>query len=146
MPTKRTPHRPPPRKRTPAFKFTAAQQEEFLTHIRAGMRRGAAADVVFGSDDPACRRKVREYIDTHGEFEILVEDAEIEATEHVEEALYQAAVSGNVPAATKWLELHGRKFEEHRGRPSNKPPDLGDDPFGDLGGVVSLDDRRKKSS
>ncbi len=145
MPTRRTPHRQPPKK--PPFRFTKTQQDEFLQHLRAGMRRGAAAAAVYGDDDPMTRKRIRDFIDAHRSFELLVLDAEREATENVEEALYQAAISGNVAAATKWLEMHGRGFEEHRGRPRSPEPEPVEGAFDDLGagGVVDLETRRKKS-
>lgn len=45
-----------------------------------------------------------DHIALHDDFEAKVIDAEAEATEHVEEALYQAAISGNVAAAKIWLD------------------------------------------
>ena len=51
------------------------------------------------------RRDVLDEIAEDEEFEREVLDAEGEATEHVEEAVYQAAVSGSVAAAKLWLEL-----------------------------------------
>jgi len=79
--------------------MTQDQQEEFLEHMRSGMRRGAAAEVM-----ELTRIDVQSFIRATPEFERLVIDAEELATEHVEEALYQAAVSGSVPAAKLWLE------------------------------------------
>jgi hypothetical protein len=84
--------------------LNAAQQAEFLEHMRAGMRRGAAAEVL-----GLTRREVLDFIADNDEFELAVLDAEGMATEHVEEALYQAAVSGSVPAAKLWLELRKPK-------------------------------------
>ena len=66
------------------------------------MQRGAAAEAL-----DLARQKVREYIATHPAFEAEVEGAELDATEHVQEALYQAAVNGSVSAARTWLELKG---------------------------------------
>lgn len=86
------------------------------------MRRGAAAEVL-----GFARMDVLAFIDDHEDFEALVLDAEGKATEHVEEALYQAAVSGNVQACKMWLDL--------RKRPSStalsvidQPDDDDDDP------------------
>jgi hypothetical protein len=102
-----------------------SQQADFLEHMRAGMRRGAAAEVL-----GLTRREVLDFIDSDAEFELQVLDAEGLATEHVEEALYQAAVSGSVAAAKLWLDMHKPK-------PSMLPmalPDAseGDDDFDDL--------------
>ena len=83
------------------------QQQEFLEHMRSGMRRGAAAEVM-----DLTRLEVQDYIRSDPDFERRVVDAEELATEHVEEALYQAAVSGSVPAAKLWLD---------RARPQRRP-------------------------
>lgn len=80
--------------------MTTDQQEEFLEHMRNGMRRGAAANAM-----GLARKVVLDYISEHEDYETLVLDAEGEATEHVEEALYQAAVSGSVSAAKLWFAL-----------------------------------------
>jgi hypothetical protein len=129
----------PRKKAPPAFRFPPVKQAEFLGHLRAGMRRGAAADTL-----KLERLKVREFIAAHPEFLVLVEDAELDANEHVEEALYQAAISGSVPAAKTWLELKGVQFPEHRGRPANPLPEIPPDPFADLGNVEALDPRRRR--
>lgn len=95
--------------------MTTAQQEEFLEHMRAGMRRGAAAEVL-----GLTRMEVMTFIRENSGFEEQVLDAEGLATEHVEEALYQAAVSGSVPAAKLWLDL---KRPRHASPPMAAPPD-----------------------
>lgn len=64
------------------------------------MRRGAAAEAMGLS-----RREVLDEIAEDPELERDVLDAEGEATEHVEEAIYQAAVSGSVAAAKLWMDL-----------------------------------------
>lgn len=79
--------------------MTRSQRDEFIGHMRNGMRRGAAAEAMGLS-----RMAVMCFIADDDEFRAAVEDAEGQATEHVEEALYQAAVSGNVTAAKIWLE------------------------------------------
>ncbi len=84
--------------------MTGEQQIEFLEHMRNGMRRGAAAEVLGLS-----RRHVIEFISGNEEFEKDVLDAEEQATEHVEEALYQSAVTGSVSAAKLWLEMRKPK-------------------------------------
>jgi hypothetical protein len=97
-------------------RFTVALQEEFLDHLRQGMRRGATAQLLgFG------RMTITNYIEDHPEFEKRVLDAESEATEHVQEALYQAAVSGNVSAARAWLELFPNRVV-HSGVAMPQPP------------------------
>src|SRR4051812_37851280 len=97
---------------TGAYAFnemTPDQQEQFLEHMRNGMRRGAAAAVL-----KLDRIAVQDFIGNDPEYEKRVLDAEGEATEHVEEALYQAAVSGNVAAARIWL-------DQRRPKPSQLP-------------------------
>jgi hypothetical protein len=83
---------------------TEAQKIEFLEHMRNGMRRGAAAEVM-----GLTRREVIETIESDEELSKNVLDAEAMATEHVEEALYQSAVTGSVAAAKLWLELRKPK-------------------------------------
>jgi hypothetical protein len=130
--------------------FTKPKQELFLQQLRAGMRRGAASDVVFG-EDANQRRFVRTYIAEHPTFEKKVWDAEVEATEHVEEALYQAAVTGHVAAAKAWIELQGRGRKaalpeappEAPERPTEVP---GTPDYADLDNVQALDPRRRRES
>lgn len=74
-------------------------QNEVIEHIRAGMRPGAAAEALGFP-----RNVIFDLLEEDEDFAELVRKAEQEATEHVEEALYQAAVSGNVTAARIWLE------------------------------------------
>lgn len=126
------------------FIVTPDQKEEFLEHIRAGMRRGAASDVL-----ELDRRKMRDYIEENADFEAAVLDAEIDATEHVQEALYQAAVSGNVAAAKAWLEMQGVIAVKTAGRPSTQqqPTIEGpSSPFADLDNVSPLPRRRERSA
>jgi hypothetical protein len=75
-------------------------------------------------------------------------DAEVDATEHVREALYQAAVSGSVAAAKIWLELHGQGLPVSPAAPlpastkgrQNQP----EDPFSDVDNVTVMDPRRRR--
>lgn len=85
--------------------FTPELREQFLDHIRNGMRRGAAGEAL-GIE----RFVVLGYIADHPEFEARVLDSEDEAVEHIEEAIYQSAASGNFQAAKLWLE----RTEAHR--------------------------------
>ena len=62
-------------------RFTVALQEEYLVHLRQGMRRGATAELMGFS-----RLTVSNYIEDHPDFEHRVLDAESEASEHVEES------------------------------------------------------------
>lgn len=124
--------------------FTEEKREEFLTEVRQGMRPGAAAEYV------GCnRRDILEFIEMDVDFAKEVHFAEIEATELVEEALFQAAASGNVSAARVWLEMRGKmpqkappsKTESVGGQPPSAAPvpSAGsDDPFADLDNVVNF--------
>jgi hypothetical protein len=82
---------------------TSDQQADFLAHLRAGMRRGAAAEFLGLS-----RFTTYAFIAEHPDFERQVLESEDAALENVEEALYQAAVTGNVRACELWLNLHPR--------------------------------------
>jgi ethanolamine utilization cobalamin adenosyltransferase len=121
--------------------FTKAKQEEYLLEIRQGTRRGAAAEILGFK-----RMDVLKYIDETPKFRAQVEDAEKEATELVEEALFQAAVSGNVSAAKTWLEYQGRfptKMPQLPAQrpigpapaPGGTPADGEDDPWAELDNV-----------
>lgn len=102
--------------------FTASKREQFLNLIRSGMMRGAAADQL-----DLNRRKIRDYIEDDEKFKADVVDAEVDATEHVKEALYQAAISGQVAAAKAWLELQGVGIRKpaSAGREQPAPEDTG---------------------
>lgn len=93
--------------------FDPESRELFLAHLRAGMRRGAASELL-GFE----RHEVDGYIADHPEFALQTVDAEKDACEHVEEALYQAAVSGNVVACKLWLE----RAESRRTPEDPRPP------------------------
>lgn len=82
--------------------FTEAKREEYLGHLAAGMMRGAAAYVI-----GLQRSIVDGYISEHPDYALAVAEAEETATEHVQEAIYHAAVSGSVPAAKLWLTIRG---------------------------------------
>lgn len=79
-------------------KFGAVKRAAFLTALREGSRRGAAAEAVGIS-----RETVRLAYNADPDFAAQVEQAEMDANEPVEDALYQAALAGNVVAAQVWL-------------------------------------------
>lgn len=91
--------------------FTPVLREEYLANIRSGMMRGAAGEAL-GLE----RFTVLGYIADHPEFEIRVLDAEEEALEHIDEAIYQAGASGNFPAAKLWIERHEQRKAERLAR------------------------------
>src|SRR5690349_5830109 len=99
-----------------------ATQEEILQHTRNGMRPGAAAEQVGLS-----RPDFYDDLDDDEEFKHRVDKAEREATEHVEEALYQAAVSGNVTAGRIWLERRDPPKQPGALVPTDKDDDPGFD-------------------
>lgn len=119
--------------------FGTQNREIFLEHIRNGMMRGAAAEALGLS-----RRKVREWINTHPAFEAAVLDAEVDAMEHVKEAVYQAAVNGSVSAAKTWFEINGMAAQAEQKGPVSSPAPRGGDPFSDLDNVSPLDLQRRR--
>ncbi len=80
------------------YKFTIKKKEAFLSNLREGMRRGAAAEAVGISRATICYHMKADL-----EFADQVDRAEMEAHEIVEDALFQAASSGNVPSMIFWL-------------------------------------------
>lgn len=81
------------------YKFTAQKKAKFLDLIRKGQRRGAAARAV-----GVTRHTIAIYMREDPEFRGEVDDAEMEANEVVEDALYKAATKGgNVVAQQVWL-------------------------------------------
>lgn len=88
------------------YKFDAARREEYLDLLRDGTRRMAAAracNINIKTVERAMRVQSGEHAGNLSEFGRAVHLAEREANELVEDALYQAAVSGNVKAAEVWL-------------------------------------------
>jgi hypothetical protein len=79
-------------------KFGKRRQKAYLEALRGGARRGAAAVSVGITRQTVWMERTR-----NPEFAKAEEDAEMEANELVENALFQAAQSGNVTAAQVWL-------------------------------------------
>lgn len=92
-----------------ARRFDAAARAAYLAALREGVRRGAAAREL-GFD----RHVADGYIAEHADFAAAVLDAETDATELVEEALFQSAVSGNVNAGRLWLERGESRKSQRR--------------------------------
>lgn len=80
------------------YKFTAKKRKEFLGMIAGGMRRGVAAKALGIS-----RWTVTNHMKEDEAFAEAVGEAEKDADELVEDALYAAACSGNVVAIQVWL-------------------------------------------
>lgn len=84
--------------RTHRGKFGDKKRSEYLALLREGYRRGAAARAVGVSPET-----VRNAYNGDPEFAKAVELAEIDACDIVEDALLEAAKSGNVTACQVWL-------------------------------------------
>ena len=110
--------------------MTGSEQATFCDHMRAGMRRGAAAEAM-----GLQRASVLDEIAEDPEFEKAVLDAEGEASEHVEEAIYQAAVSGSVAAAKLWLDL--RRPAMGGQLVTTESPGAGTDPLAALNNLMA---------
>ena len=88
----------PIKRRENQKKFDRSKKDEYLDLLREGIRRGQAAQQV-GVDPTTVQRHMQRY----PSFAEEVSRAEILANEEVENALYTAAVSGNVTACQVWL-------------------------------------------
>lgn len=86
-----------PGRRKP-YKFTKARQAEFLRLTREGMRRSAAARKVGLTPSTVIHHAAN-----YPEFAKALDEAEREATDQVEDALFQSALGGNVTAQQVWL-------------------------------------------
>ena len=100
------------------YKFTNIKKAEYLKELRSGLRRGAAAESV-----GVTRWTVRNHIKEDPEFGSACLEAEQDAIEEVEDALYDAAIAGNVVAIQvilynrdpqRWAD---RRRHEHIGKP-----------------------------
>lgn len=78
--------------------FGDDKREAFLGHLRNGVRRMAAAEAV-----GVVYSTVWRAMDGDPAFKSAVNDAEMRADEEIEDALYQAALAGNVTAIQVWL-------------------------------------------
>jgi len=81
-----------------AYKFTETKKAEFLSVLRDGSRRIAACQAI-----GIHHQTFVAHYKKSSEFAKQVDLAEMEANERVEDALYQAALSGNVTAIQVWL-------------------------------------------
>jgi len=79
-------------------KFDSTRREKYLEHLREGMRRGAAAEAI-----GICRTAIYQYRKKNESFAEEETLAELDACEVVEDALFQAAQSGNVTACIFYL-------------------------------------------
>ena len=74
------------------------KKEAFLDELRKGLRRGKAAEAVGIS-----RETVRLAINSDVSFAAKVDQAELDACELVEDALFNQATKGNTTAIQVWL-------------------------------------------
>jgi hypothetical protein len=79
-------------------KFNSKRKAEYLQQLREGLRRGAAAEAVGIS-----RETARLHYNSDETFAEQVRLAEADSHEVVEDALFQAASSGNVTAMIFYL-------------------------------------------
>ena len=87
-----------PQKRENRKKFDRAKKDAYLDLLREGTRRGQAAHQV-GVDPSTVQRHMARY----PQFAKELSQAEMLADDEVENALYTAAISGNVTACQVWL-------------------------------------------
>ncbi len=81
------------------YKFTPAKQKEYLRLLAEdGLGRCAAARAV-----GLVPQWISSYCKEHPDFEAQRDEAELAANEQVENALYTAALAGNVTACQVWL-------------------------------------------
>lgn len=73
----------------------------FLDRIRDGCGRITAAREAGG-----VLQDVAEHCNGNPEYLNQIQFAELEAFEQIDKALFDAAVSGNVPAINAWIEYH----------------------------------------
>ena len=114
-------------KREHVKKFNQKRRKVYLQALRDGMRRTAAAQAA-GVDFVTVWHAMKD----DPEFAEAVDDAEVEACDPIETALYDAAQSGNVPAIQTWL--YGRS----KGR--WKPPNVKTEISGPGGGPIEHND------
>jgi hypothetical protein len=79
-------------------KFDAARKEAFLDLLRKGVRRGAACRKV-----GIARQTFDNHVNKSKSFKADVMQAEMDANELVETALFRNAIDGNVTAQQVWL-------------------------------------------
>lgn len=79
-------------------KFDNIKRDVFLDLLRKGIRRVQACKKV-----GVTHKTFKTYFDNHPEFADEVSQAEIDANELIEQALYNTALKGNVTAQQVWL-------------------------------------------
>ena len=133
-------------------KFDRLKKDEFLELLREGMRRGKAAGEVGVN-----RATVQRHMNRYPTFADEVSEAEMHADEEVEDALYQAAISGNVVAIQVWLynrrpeRWQDRRQARHQiegpdGGPIAIKPDLSDLTVDELRALCALVDKSQSGT
>lgn len=80
------------------YKFDAKKKAEYLEKLRAGVRRGKAAEAV-----GLTRQLISVTVRRDPKFAADVDQAELDACELVEDALFREALKGNVTAIQVYL-------------------------------------------
>lgn len=99
-------------------KLDTIKKEKYLDLLREGGRRGASAKVV-----GVHRHTIANHMKKDKAFAKAVSEAEMEAHELIEDALFQAALAGNVTAQQVYLynrmpdKWADRRRLEHTGKP-----------------------------
>lgn len=83
---------------SPTNKFNARKKAKFIELLRKGQRRGEAARAC-----GVCRQTVWLAMTEDSAFGDAVDEAEMDANEVIENALYKKAKAGNVVAIQVWL-------------------------------------------
>lgn len=89
-----------------AHRFDDVARDRFLTLVRAGARLGVAASQVGFNMDTVRRARKADPL-----FDALVLEAEEDAAEPVEQALYDAAVKGEPWAVKLWLANRSQRYK-----------------------------------
>jgi hypothetical protein len=95
------------------YKFTDIKKEEYLKALRGGNTRGDAANMA-----GVTRWTVRQHRDKDKKFDDKCENAETDAVETIEDALYEAASYGNITAQIFFLK--NRRPDKWRDRQTHE--------------------------
>jgi hypothetical protein len=100
-------------------KFNQTKKKVYLESLRQGLRRGKAAEAAGVS-----RVIVWMHMRDDPEFAALVDQAELDACEIVEDALFQKARQGNIVACQVWLyNRHPDRWKDQRAINRQDPVD-----------------------
>lgn len=85
-----------------SYKLTKARLQKYLELLEDGYRRGAAARAI--GVTPAA---IRHHAKLNPDFDDKVNQAEMDACEPIEDAIYTSALEGNLGAQVFWLTNRG---------------------------------------